>query len=327
MSIQYYRQNFGFGLLGTQLEAGDISMVVQSGHNFPFDTTKYFKLIIWDSTTYSDPGSDPNYEIVTANWSGTLNTYTVSRGEENTVAIQHKALTSLSMSITAGSFPPADPTTIVWATPGTYTWTCPTGITRVLVSGVGGGGGGAGGWNASYHPDGSGGGSGAALIKYVMTVDPGHVYTIVVGSAGVGGGIFTNGTDGGNSAFGSLTLPHGYHGIVTNGAQSNGGASGWTNSPNYQGADATTLINGIGGGGFAPSGSGGKSAPVSGSYGYGYGGGGGGNPYGKGGDGGNASAVVHGGDGTGYGSGGGGGSGSGSGVGGNGACGFISIEF
>ncbi len=59
-------------------------------------------MIIWDSVTYPNPADDPNLEIVTANYSGSLNVYTISRAQENTVAVSHSSGASCAMTITAG---------------------------------------------------------------------------------------------------------------------------------------------------------------------------------------------------------------------------------
>ena len=69
--------------------------------------------------------------------------------------------------------------------PATYTWTCPSNVTSVLVSMAGGGGGGVCGY--IYSPGasgGAGGGGGAAVEEYGLSVSPGTTYTVVVGSGG-----------------------------------------------------------------------------------------------------------------------------------------------
>jgi hypothetical protein len=62
-------------------------------------------------------------------------------------------------------------------------WTCPAGVTKVLVSVVGGGGGGRGGTFNVLGVTGGYGGYGSG----VLTVTPGTVYTVTVGSGGTGG--------------------------------------------------------------------------------------------------------------------------------------------
>lgn len=96
-------------------------------------------------------------------------------------------------------------------------WTCPRGVTEVLIMGVGGGGagGGSGGGNGVVAR-GSGGGGGGARLGVVRTaVVPGTVYTVTVGTAGVAGaagtagGVGGNGGDGGDTTFGALATFYG----------------------------------------------------------------------------------------------------------------------
>ena len=67
---------------------------------------------------------------------------------------------------------------------GTYSWTCPSGVTSVSVVCIGGGGGGNGGGNGV---GGAGGGGGGGLgYKNNISVTPGQSYTVVVGGGGAG---------------------------------------------------------------------------------------------------------------------------------------------
>ncbi len=68
--------------------------------------------------------------------------------------------------------------------PGTYTWTCPAGVTSATVECWGAGGGGSGITSNAYHTGGAKGGSYAAST---ISVTPGTGYTVVVGARGVGG--------------------------------------------------------------------------------------------------------------------------------------------
>jgi len=64
-----------------------------------------------------------------------------------------------------------------YTTAGTYSWTCPAGVTSVSVVCVGAGGGGG---------DNSNGGSGGALAyKNNIAVVPGNSYTVYVGPGGL----------------------------------------------------------------------------------------------------------------------------------------------
>lgn len=86
---------------------------------------------------------------------------------------------------------------VEFTTPGTHTWTVPTGVWSVSVICVGGGGGGA--LDAS-NPC---GGAGGNLQFRQVSVVPGTVYTIVVGAGGTAGNVsYAAGGTGGGSSFG-----------------------------------------------------------------------------------------------------------------------------
>lgn len=101
--------------------------------------------------------------------------------------------------------------------PSSGSWTCPAGITKVLITACGGGGGGGGGFiGPSNNYYGGGGGGGAqAVLSSPLTVVPGTTYTITVGAAGTGGAFNASGTSGGATSFDSLlTLSGGGGGQV-----------------------------------------------------------------------------------------------------------------
>ena len=86
-------------------------------------------------------------------------------------------------------------------------WTCPSGITEVLLIGFGGGGGGGGGTAGSGTTTqtgggGSGGGGSIQLSVYVSVV-PGTSYTVAIGAGGTGGS-GANGNPGGDGTLGSF---------------------------------------------------------------------------------------------------------------------------
>ena len=97
-----------------------------------------------------------------------------------------------SMALTATDF-----STQLFATPGTYTWTVPAGVTAITVGAVGGGGGGS-----QKTTGGSGGGGGLTSYSNSIAVTPGTTCTIIVGSGGA-----TGGTYGLNGASTYLLLP------------------------------------------------------------------------------------------------------------------------
>ena len=115
---------------------------------------------------------------------------------------------------------------------GTYSWTCPSGVTSVSVVCIGGGGGGNGG---GYGVGGAGGGGGGGLgYKNNISVTPGQSYTVVVGGGGAGD--YWNGppysTDpadnGGDSYFIDATTVKGGGGGGGNGNSGAAGGSGGT---------------------------------------------------------------------------------------------------
>ncbi len=115
---------------------------------------------------------------------------TSTEGQTYTVAVKAQCYNSSASSAwgSAGSAAYNRPVTAVagsqtWTTPGTYTWTVPAGVTQLTVLCQGGGGGG-GGDNASGQIGSSGGNGGLVLKTY--TVSPGAVFTIIVGTGGLG---------------------------------------------------------------------------------------------------------------------------------------------
>lgn len=68
-----------------------------------------------------------------------------------------------------------------YTTPGTYTWTCPTGVTTVKVTVAGGGAGGCTLFHIVKYPGGSG-----ALITDTVSVVPNSSYSVVVGAGSDG---------------------------------------------------------------------------------------------------------------------------------------------
>lgn len=86
-------------------------------------------------------------------------------------------------------------------------WTCPIGVTNVLLIGCGGGGGGSsGGGNANEY--GGGGGGGAIQQTSYASVIPGTQYTVTIGTGGSGatgtGGNSVTGNDGSPTTFSNL---------------------------------------------------------------------------------------------------------------------------
>ena len=237
-------------------------------------------------------------------------TFTVSATDGNYAAVTRQFVISGA----------ADAVDAEYTTPGTYTYTVPTGVNSVSVVCVGAGGGGG------NQNSGQGGGGGALAYRNSISVTPGQTATVVVGS---GGGVSgTNGTAGGSSSFtygGTATTAGGGgggQGIVESGGSGGAGGtrSGTSTGGGNGGAGGQDPANygGPGGGGAGGySGNGGQGATFSGSGATsgnaGSGGGGGG-----GGKGGQSEIGGGGGGGVGFygqGTNGSGGSGSGSGGG------------
>lgn len=98
------------------------------------------------------------------------------------------------------------------------TWTVPAGVTTVRVilgqGGEGGGGGYDGGYGQSCRAPGVGGAAGTAgnpgkVYVVDIPVTPGQTYTITIGAAGVGGAANAEGTEGGETTFGSYSSASG----------------------------------------------------------------------------------------------------------------------
>lgn len=134
------------------------------------------------------------------------------------------------------------------------TWTCPAGITSVVVKCWGAGGGGAGDMGASA----GGGGGGGGYSSKTITVVPGTTYNVEVGTGGLGAAAGAgDGTDGGDSWFDNNTVilaKGGKKGLGNGGAAAAGGAGG---------IGTYTVTGGNGGvGGGTDGGGGGESGGV-----------------------------------------------------------------
>lgn len=110
---------------------------------------------------------------------------------------------------------------MVFDTPGTYKWIAPGGRYAARVTCVGAGGGGGGGGSNGI---GGGGGAGGTAISYV-SITPGTVYTIVVGTGGLGQPSVNNGASGTSSTFNS-TVVVGNAGAFGSGDTAGAGAGG-----------------------------------------------------------------------------------------------------
>lgn len=144
---------------------------------------------------------------------------------------------------------------VTYATPGTYLWTCPGGVTSLsTVECLAAGGGGAnGGWNSS--------GAGGEYAKSTsVAVTPLKQYQLTVAAGGQAGGLTTNipevGSVGGNSSFPGdsvTTTAHGGAGGPASGTAAGGSGSGaGTHFNGGAGAqDGAAFAGGCGGGSSA----------------------------------------------------------------------------
>lgn len=208
-------------------------------------------------------------------------------------------------------------TTVVYTTSGS--WTCPNGIYQIQVECWGAGGGGA----TMTVNGGGGGGGGGAYSTSILSVTPGSVYSIAVGTGG------TPGVNGGSSSFNSpaSVLAVGGNGVANN--ITIGGTGGLTTAcigtTKFNGGNGAngsgTTYGGGGGGGAGSTGVGSNSTNATGGNGAPNNGGKGGN--GRSGTQGNGSAGSI------YGGGGGGAlrTSSSTRTGGSGANGYVVITY
>ncbi len=240
-------------------------------------------------------------------------------------------------------------------TSGTQIFTAPAGVTAVQYLVVGGGGGAS-----------EGGGGAGGFLTGTLPVVPGNTYTVTVGDGGSGGQYTSNGTNGGNSVFASITALGGGGGSAQNvnglpggsgggGGAEGGGSSGGAGTAGQGNAGGNGLPNpnpsyaGGGGGGAGGAGGAATGSPytngaggpglasnLSGSVVYYAGGGGGGSCCGSCCNYGGPGGIGGGGDGSGSGSGnsgtpntggGGGGEYTNNGPGGNGGSGIVILSW
>jgi len=152
------------------------------------------------STTFGS-GTPITGTFASINWSQTnkflqveinLGSSWVDMGTQQLMSVPYALFSAVSNSSVQGILS----TCQVFSSPGTYNWTVPSGVTKVVVECWGGGAG--GGWNSV-----SGGSGGYG--KSFLSVEPGQVFPIVVGTGGLGmnyNGAFQAGTSGTQSSFG-----------------------------------------------------------------------------------------------------------------------------
>ena len=121
----------------------------------------------------------------------------------------------------------ANAATASYTTPGTSTYTVPSGVTSITVTVIGGGGGGGGRVTTPGYLNGAGGGSGYEQ-QYIISVTPNQQFTVIVGASGSGGADATTGGTGGTHLVGSYsqTGGNGGTGTGTGGTGRNAGTNG-----------------------------------------------------------------------------------------------------
>lgn len=120
MSYTFLRKkNNAKTTLSGDVGAASGTMVVVSGSLFP--TSGDFLCTIWDKSSYADPSDDASMEIVkvTAVAGGT--SYTISRGQEATVAGSHVSGNAVELLFTVGTITELEGQ-INGVLEGTFTW-------------------------------------------------------------------------------------------------------------------------------------------------------------------------------------------------------------
>lgn len=240
----------GAGAAPTWTDASTVTIDGPTNTNLPLGVGAIFTITNYDSFT--------TYTLSTTNGtvtrSGATITYTPSNTGAAGFVINGRTISGYTAIVPAGQQ--------AYTTAGTYSWTCPAGVTSVSVVCVGGGGGNAGG--------GASAGGGGLGYKNNISVTPGSSYTVVVGAGGntqydsplnnggdsyfistsiVRGGGGKGYYGGGGYAGGTYTGDGGGNG-GSGGYNAGGGAGGYSgNGGNGSSANGTPGTDGAGGGG------------------------------------------------------------------------------
>lgn len=321
----------------TFLNIPSVDITCRYKFEVPFETI-FFKQVSTSITALTvnntvNVNSNGEYKILD---SGSTNTHVSVTLQVPASTVKVRPLLS-PVIFAVGKSPSADvvaPNRVVFETSGS--WTVPAGAKNVQFELIGGGGGGAGGYtNDNWNAGGGGGGSGGYTLYAEPTAVAGDVYTIVVGTGGVGGTGRTQSNtpvmpSAGTTSYirkGTNTLEYAYGGgvqiKVTSELRTNvGGVGGVGHTRNgFNGGDGKPSKDN--GGATATAGKGGD-CPIPFAAGLYAGGGAPGKLGGK-------HPLENGGNGVGYGAGGGGGSITGKGgkpgIGGKGHDGVVIVTF
>lgn len=157
--------------------------------------------------------------------------------------------TALVSELIAAETPPSN----TYGTLPGGTWTCPAGISQVLVELWGGGGGGGGG-GLPAQGGGGGGGGGEYAAEPAYPVAPGTQYTYTCGDGGVGGVTGQPGANGVKTVFdlqgigipGGMTANGGQGGDIVSMGKGGAGGTGSANTVHYNGGAGGTNATGVG---------------------------------------------------------------------------------
>jgi hypothetical protein len=205
-------------------------------------------------------GIDVDSLLAMESYGGNGNQASAASSTRKTILTDHQ----LCNEIVVNGFSNDTSKEAIYTTPGTYSWTCPAGVTSVCVVSVGGGAGDAGGQSQ---------GGGGLGWKNDIPVTPGSSYTVVVGRAGPagwqGGAGLNNGGDSyfidtstvagfGGKGYGSGNIGGGFVGDGggsggRGGYASGGGAGGYLGNGGHARAHQNSANQtGKGGAGGAP---------------------------------------------------------------------------
>jgi hypothetical protein len=152
-------------------------------------------------------------------------------------------------------------------------WTAPAGVTSIQVEAWGAGGAGGNGGSSNKNAGGGGGGGGYSKLTSI-SVTPGNVYTITVGTGGtVSGTVGANGGNGNASTatFGSTTITanggNGGSGHTNGATGGNGGAGNLFAGGNGANGNSTSGVAGGGGEGAGTTANGGNASGCTGGSG------------------------------------------------------------
>ena len=235
--------------------------------------------------------------------SGAMNSSSINTGDISSTGNLTFSLADTGVHFSDGSVLSSAYLRNVYMFTSSGTWIAPTGVTWIKLRLLGGGG--AGGSVTGTYQSCGGGGAGGYVEGYTQVV-PGNSYTYAIGAGGANG-------NGGDTTFGSMLAGGGGMGSLSGGGGGGSASGGDLNVPGASGytpiSYSSFQVSTAGADSFSLWGQGGAPAEVSTASGYCGVPGNGASGYGAGGSGGVQGGCVS------------------SGPGGNGAAGFVIIEY